>query len=1024
MMRTAKILALLTGGATLALSASPGQGRELPLSVADSFRIGSEGVLCTAQNTPSLEPLSSIFDRGYRIVCRDAASSVGTLLAVRSERSASPAQIAFKGRSKALECRDEGAQAIDAIGQVNAALCADPDNNVEYRIYSLRRGKTLYLAEGLAGYDSALRLGLASLVQDTQVAGTVEVATTQVSDPAAFARIQAGSLDIEGARSEAYNRNHSGSYAEAAEFFGTLSTRSDNFGDRTAEFLANEGLQQSNLGNFAAAQALFTRADRSVAARDGVTQRLIRNFRVINQLNQQNPQAALAGLDVAVATLDSGITREEIAGGIITAKLADQINRENTNLRRVGGVDSSLTDVERGQILDGQALQLRGVALRLSGDFDSAQQSHIAALDTLEAVRDGRVTSTAWLRSDIQSELGLVSEGLGDPVKAREYYLGATEIFAQEHPQSPALLSAQARIAAFEGRLGNVDEALRIYADVVEQSGSVNGAAVIMRNILGPYFELLVARLDDDREAAAAMFLASQALQRPGVAQTQAVLARELSEGNDEASALFRLSVTRTRAITRTRSEIARLESAPLLTAAGQEALASAKNSLVSLQTDQTRLQSRLSQFSQYRVLAPQTVALSEMQALLGPGEAYYKVNIVDQTVYSILITADSVQSFRVADSVSDLEQAVTALRDTIVKIEDGQPITYPFDVTIARSLYQSLFAPVDAALAEVTHLIYEPDGPLLKLPPYLLITEQEGVDSYIARTAAIDADPFDFTEIAWFGKGRDISIAVSPRSFTDVRAIAPSDGKYAYLGLGQNSFAENRPANANQNAALADPECEWGIGTWQAPISPSELFLARDIIGQSRSDVLTQDAFSDTALLQKDDLNDYRIIHFATHGLVTAPKPQCTARPGLVTSFGGEGSDGLLNFQEIFDLRLNADVVILSACDTAGTASAAASLEAGISTGGDYALDGLVRAFVGAGARSVVASHWPVPDDFEATQRLIGGMFSAEPETSLATSLRMAQEELMADPVTSHPYYWAAFIILGDGTKPLLPDS
>jgi CHAT domain-containing protein len=139
------------------------------------------------------------------------------------------------------------------------------------------------------------------------------------------------------------------------------------------------------------------------------------------------------------------------------------------------------------------------------------------------------------------------------------------------------------------------------------------------------------------------------------------------------------------------------------------------------------------------------------------------------------------------------------------------------------------------------------------------------------------------------------------------------------------------------------------------------------------------------------------------------------------VTSFA-DGSDGLLTFREIFDLKLDADVVILSACDTAGSASIGASREAGVATGGNYALDGLVRAFVGAGARSVVASHWPVPESFDATKRLISGLLGAKPGQPLAMALGEAQRGLMDDARTSHPVYWAAFIILGDGAKPLVP--
>ena len=142
------------------------------------------------------------------------------------------------------------------------------------------------------------------------------------------------------------------------------------------------------------------------------------------------------------------------------------------------------------------------------------------------------------------------------------------------------------------------------------------------------------------------------------------------------------------------------------------------------------------------------------------------------------------------------------------------------------------------------------------------------------------------------------------------------------------------------------------------------------------------------------------------------------------MTSFGGAGSDGLLSFSEIYDLQLDADLVILSACDTAGKAGLAATREAGVATGGDFALDGLVRAFVGAGGRSVIASHWPVPDDYDATERLISGLFVAPPGTPMASALRAAQAKLMADPATSHPYYWAGFAIIGDGSAPVLPSA
>ena len=79
------------------------------------------------------------------------------------------------------------------------------------------------------------------------------------------------------------------------------------------------------------------------------------------------------------------------------------------------------------------------------------------------------------------------------------------------------------------------------------------------------------------------------------------------------------------------------------------------------------------------------------------------------------------------------------------------------------------------------------------------------------------------------------------------------------------------------------------------------------------------------------------------------------------------------------------------------------------------------LRAFVGAGGRLVVASHWPVPDDFNATQRLITGLFSAPQGTGTVRALRLSQQQLMDDVNTSHPFYWSAFAAVGDGEIPVI---
>ena len=1010
---TRALIMLLAGVAILPSAANAQSGS--PLSVRSGFRLGDAGVLCTAQVRSTDARLSGLFDRAYQLTCRDAAGPIGTMLAVRrpvdltNERTGLPA-----GQ---LACGGEETATIEGLGPVKSATCRDEAAKVDYKRYALDRGKTHYWVEGLAGYDPALRLALASLVTDRQQSGAVQVATTEVSDPASFARIQAGTLDASGVRTEAYSRNNGGRFAESAEFFENLVERDSSDPSALGEALANQGLQQSNLGNFAAAERLLSKAASLSPASDGVLQRLIRNYRGINLLNQHKLEPANQVLTAAMPPVAEELQADQIRDGLITPPLSLAINRESASGQEVAALAGNLTPAERATILDAQAIQLTGVALREQGRLDEAAAKLGNAQARIIAVRDGRVQSARWLLSEIAIQRGLIAEARGDRGAAAGAFDAAIAALTDNFPQSPALLAAKARKAGFLVRGGDTAGGRALFDQLVAESNAADDSSTALRGLLDPYFNLLAR--EGSSEAAAAMFLASQTLQRPGVAQTQAILARQYSGGSDEGSALFRLAVARTREILREEGEIRRLEALASRTTAQEQTLAASKASVESLRADQVRLQAQLSSFPRYKVLTPDTVPLNELQAALRPGEGYYKLTLVGDAAYALFATHDSARVWRVPTTVTAMANDVTALRNSIVRIENGEAVTEPFDLARARAMYVALFGPIDGEVHGVKHLVFEPDGPMLQLPPYLLPASQAGVDAYAARANASGGDPFDFTGIDWLGRGRQLSISVGARSFLDMRAIQPSRARQAYLGLGENEVALTRPM-----AAVAD-ECDWPIAMWQAPISADELRLGENRFGPQQSRLVTGAAFNDAALLSgSDSLDQYRVLHFATHGLVTAPRPECPARPALVTSFAPDGSDGLLSFREIFDLKLDADVVILSACDTAGSATAAVSREAGVATGGNYALDGLVRAFVGAGARSVVASHWPVPDTYDATKRLIGGMVGAQPGQPLAGALEAAQERLMDDPQTSHPYYWAAFIILGDGAKPLIPTT
>ncbi len=1008
-------------GATFALL-SPASAA--PPSLADSFRLGTGGgVLCQVQVRAKDAALSSIFDRAWAIVCRDAAQPVGTLRALRGADTQARLDAV---RATTVGCTGNASQtAVDGLKGATVRQCQLNSERVGYQIYSVKRGNVTYIAEGLEGYASALQLGLRTIVADRIVPGKVTVATTSVIDPAAFARVQAGTLDPDLALAEGYRRNNSGDYAEAAEFFDTLQTRmagDKNGKEKLGEYLINRGLQKSNLGDFAESDALFAEAA-TIPSTDRVRTRLQRNFRALHQLNQQNYEAALGELDTPVAPLEAGL---RLPGSAIEIgkQVAAEINSGLPAAERLGATESaSLSPDERALILDAQALQIRGTLLRLKGQPDAARPLLDRAMTQAISVRDGRVLSITRLRAQILAETGLAMEGLGDVAGGEGKMRESLALLETRYPQTIALNGARARLAAYLARHDQIDAAMSEFRTVVRTAAETRSSVTGLGNLLSPYFQLLIDQLPGNPALADDFFLATQTLVRPGVADTQAILARELSDGVGEGSRLFRQARTLDRDIERSRIELANLLVLPDQSASVKMAIATINIDLAQYQAEQVTTQAQLASFPQYRALTPSALTLTDLKAALKPGEAYYKLIVVGRAVYGLFATADSASAWRVPLTPEALETAVTDLRDTIVKDEGGQLNTYPFDVAASHRLFTALLGPAAERLTGVRHLIVEPDGAMLKLPFNLLVTDQQSVDAYAARVNQPEADQFDFRGVAWLGRQAAISTAVSARAFRDARGTPASAATKQYLGFGQNAPVSNatRAPGARNVSGAGAPDCNWPVAEWNKPISASELRSASAAFGQNQSAIVTDANFTDSGVIARTDLADYRILHFATHGLVTAPRPQCPARPALLTSFGPGKSDGLLSFREIYDLKIDADLVILSACDTAGKATVAATREAGVSTGGGNALDGLVRAFIGAGGRSVLASHWPAPEDFDATQRLITGLFQNSASASVGEALMTAERRLMDDPKTSHPYYWSGFAIVGDGAQRLL---
>ena len=1008
--------------ATAATAAAVSPASAAPISVRDSFRIGTGGTtFCSAQSNAVDKVLTNMFDSAYAITCRDAALPIGKLYKLRDLASA-PGRLSAV-RADEVICEAPKPATVDGLGQAETIDCRLKDIDVGYRVYQVRKGRHFYAVEGLAGYDSALTLALRSLIADTTVKGDVSIATTGLGDPVAFARVQAGTLDPAQALAEAYRRNNAGSYAESAEFFAAVSSSDEAPLSRT-EALVNEALQKSNLGRYEEAESLFQRAEQQVGG-DPIVARRIRNYRAIHQLNQGDAKGAMAVIDKPMPEAGS----DAIVGGTGTLQTAaaidettaKRLNAESRVGQQLGAQSDELLPAEKAEILDGQALQLRGTALRLVDKDAEASTALRSADQRLQTVRGGKVASIIWMRAQILGDLAAIAERGGNASEAERLYREGVALLEINYPGSAALLNAKARLAGYLARTGQLAAAEAMFREIVKSQPDASNLPPTFANVLKPYVELLLTR-QNDPAAISEIFSATQLMVRPGLAQTQAVLARELTGGTDESSRLFRQAVSLSRQVERARIELARFADLPKPSPEEIARARTVRTSLSQSEKEQVATQSALAAFPRYRAVASEVIPLAEFQKALRPGEAYYRMTVVGNDVFAMLITPTSARPAKLAVSAKQLSEEVDALRETISTVENGQRITYAFDVGLSHQLYQQLLAPFAGDLAGISNFIIEPDGAMLRLPANLLVMDQASVDTYAKRAAAGGDAEFDFRGIRWFGRDRDISTAVSPRSFAQLRNAPPSRGGKEYLGLGNNT-----PPTALIEAAVQtsiDRDCVLPMASWAQPISASELRTAGDIF--SRSDpngvlILTQKDFTDTGLKQRSDLNDYRIIHFATHGVVTARAAKCAAQPALLTSFGGDDSDGLLTFREIFDLKLDADVVILSACDTAGTASAAATRQAGLASGGDVALDGLVRAFVGAGGRMVIASHWPVPDDFNATQRLIAGLFTRPAGTATANALRLSQQSLMDSADTSHPFYWSAFAIVGDGEAPII---
>jgi tetratricopeptide (TPR) repeat protein/CHAT domain-containing protein len=423
----------------------------------------------------------------------------------------------------------------------------------------------------------------------------------------------------------------------------------------------------------------------------------------------------------------------------------------------------------------------------------------------------------------------------------------------------------------------------------------------------------------------------------------------------------------------------------------------------------------------------PQPLTVKDIQDLLSGDEALVLFALGDKETYVFAVTLTAVAAKVIPLGASALSEKVAAFRRGLdvealrQSAEAGKPVL--FDLGLANELYAALIGPVEEVVKDARHVMVVPAGPLTSLPFHLLVTEKPATP--IPQLKDIGS----YRDAAWLIKRQAVSMLPALASLKALRQVARRNpGAKPLVGFGDPVFdpAERAKALAERRPSRTRVAVTRGYGDfWQgasidraklAQYLPSLLDTADELkavagkLGAAAGDIhLGSDASE--ATVKRTGLADYRVVYFATHGLV-AGDVAGLGEPSLALTIPKQPTeldDGLLTASEVAQLKLNADWVVLSACNTAAADKPGAE-----------ALSGLARAFFYAGARALLVSHWSV--DSEAATRLTTATFAvlkADPKLGRAAALRIAMLTYMNDrasPLNAYPAFWGPFSIIGEG--------
>ena len=352
-----------------------------------------------------------------------------------------------------------------------------------------------------------------------------------------------------------------------------------------------------------------------------------------------------------------------------------------------------------------------------------------------------------------------------------------------------------------------------------------------------------------------------------------------------------------------------------------------------------------------------------------------------------------------------ELDSSITNLLAPFHNMDNQPILEVPFKAEIAHQLYQSLIAPIEAAVSLPERLIIVPDASLMNLPFEMLLSKEQRQREYLPKDQPEYADDFLQHRYAftYSPTTKLMESGINWPSFT-----APSILAYANP-IDKEAYFSQLDRYGGQRIEDRGFDFQFRAGLLMTPLQFAE--LEADKIKKRHSETIIRKNLQATESLFMQEAPNHEILHLATHGFADMDHDEFCS---LVLAPADSLSDGILMGYEIENLALsNCQLVTLSACETARGKLAA----------GEGVL-GLPRLFLRAGAKSVLMTHWNVADKFTSELMPVFYDFHLNQNIPRADALAKTRRKLLEDRENKisaqykHPLFWASFALYGDPGK------